>query len=189
MKNLNLASNIGRLLAVSALSVVSAMSFASVSNAQTTGTQTVTVNISGLLQIQAPNAFTTSFDPNNSITPAQLNPSIGNVLVRSNQKNGYTISVTGNGVLSSGTDQLPYKLSTNTITGNPAQGTTVATPITPSAINQTLYTSKTFALENCAQNSFVCGVNVNILFNETDIRNLPGGIALTDTLTYTVLAQ
>ncbi|GEM_PF-6436963 len=189
MKNLHLASNIGRLLAVSALSVVSAMSFASVSNAQTTDNQIINVNLTGLLQITAPNDVTIIIDPN-AIIPGNLTQDIGNVNVRSNQKNGYRISVSSaqNSELRDGAGSiLPYTLSANLISGDPAIGTP-SNIVAPDADGELFYTSKDFQNEKCAQ-QVGCNVNVDININTTNILDLPGGITLTDTITYTVLAQ
>lgn len=184
------------LLAASGLAIASLVGFAGNAQAQLTGTTPITVTVSGVLEIVSTPAALT-YDETDAPTSST---GVGNVNLRSNQKDGFNIKVSSdNGGLLESTDvdntaTIGYTISGIDGTGGSGLNLTSSngaftTGVTPddTAPGNAIFTSNAFSNTKCVS-AAGCNLGIALTISSTDLLDAPAD-TYTDTVTYTIAAN
>jgi hypothetical protein len=182
------------LVLASGVALASLVGFTSTAQAQSlTDSTIITVDVGGILEItSAPDNAGLTLTATEAI-PSAAQP-IGDVNVRSNKKDGFTLTVSSlyDGKLRVNTAEatpdydIPYQVQAvaSTSSGTNATGTFEAA-FAPTTGGVLAFTSDSFKTLNCAPST---GCNVGFEFTITDTTARPEG-SYTDTITYTLAAN
>lgn len=183
LSNIMLKAIVGTVIATTAL-----LTSTSVAVAQQTAVQTITVTVPGLLTIELT-------EPAPNLDPLNSTALVGDFIIRSNQRNGYSVSLSSaNSSRLENADKsfgIAYTLSVGaqqTFDGPQGQGTSGTTLTLPNTLPGIVaHTSVDFATQKCAS-QVGCRNGVELTLEGVPSELVPPDTYV-DTITYTLSAQ